>query len=63
VGNYDAIDDDAFQEPNPWDGHGTACAGLAAAIHNNERGIRGTGGGCSLLAVRIAYSSQPGGTG
>jgi thermitase len=62
VGNYDAIDDDAFQEPNPWDGHGTACAGLAAAIHNNERGIRGTGG-CSLLAVRIAYSSQPGGTG
>jgi thermitase len=61
VGNYDAIDDDAFQEPNPWDGHGTACAGLAAAIHNNERGIRGTGGGCSLLAVRIAYSSQPGG--
>ena len=56
VGGYDGVDDDTFQEPNSWDGHGTACAGLAAAIHNNKRGIRGIGGGCSLLAVRIAYS-------
>jgi V8-like Glu-specific endopeptidase len=56
VGNYDGVDDDSFQEPKPWDAHGTACAGLAAAIHGNQTGIKGIGGGCSLVAVRIAYS-------
>lgn len=56
VGFYDAVDNDEYQEPNLWDAHGTACAGLAAAIHNNKRGIKGIGGGCSLLAIRIAYS-------
>ncbi len=60
VAGYDAIDDDDFQEPNPWDGHGTACAGLAAAIPANDKGVRGVGGGCSLLAVRIARSDAPG---
>lgn len=57
---FDAVDGDAQQQPNPWDSHGTACAGLAAAIPNNARGVRGIGGGCSLMAVRIAFSSQPG---
>jgi subtilisin family serine protease len=61
VGGYDATDRDNDQEPRPWDGHGTACAGLAAAIHGNGRGIQGIGGGCSLLAVRIAYSKVRGG--
>lgn len=60
VGNYDGVDDDSFQEPKPWDAHGTACAGLAAAVDNNL-GIRGIGSGCSILAARIAYSSRPGG--
>ncbi len=60
VGGYDATDDDEFQDPMDWDAHGTACAGLAAAIPNNDRGVRGIGGGCSLLAVRIAYSPSPG---
>lgn len=58
VGSFDGVDNDTFQEPNPWDGHGTACAGLAAAIHNTK-GIQGIGGGCSILAIRIAYSPQP----
>ncbi len=58
AGSYDAVDDDAYQEPNPWDGHGTACAGLAAAIPGNALGIRGIGGGCSLLAARIAFSEH-----
>jgi subtilisin family serine protease len=61
VGAYDGVDDDEFQEPHSWDAHGTACGGLAAAIHSNERGIKGIGGGCSMLAVRIAYSPFPGG--
>jgi hypothetical protein len=60
VAGYDAVDGDAFQEPYAWNGHGTACAGLAAATPNNLRGIRGVAGGCSLMAARIAYSSGPG---
>ena len=60
AGAYDAAENDTFQEPNRWDGHGTACAGLAAAIHGNGKGIQGIGGGCSLFAVRIAYSETPG---
>ncbi len=59
VGSYDGIDDDTFQEPKPWDAHGTACAGLAAGIHGNALGMQGIGGGCSLLAVRIAQSNNP----
>lgn len=61
VGTFDAMDDDAFQDPNAWDGHGTACAGLAAAHANNAVGIRGVAGGCSILAVRIAHSRAQGG--
>ncbi len=59
VGGYDATDDDTYQEPQPWDPHGTACAGLAAAVPGNDLGIRGVGAGCSLLAVRIAHSDAP----
>jgi thermitase len=58
VGSYDGTDDDLFQEPNRWDAHGTACSGLAAAIHGNQLGIQGIGGGCSLLAIRIASSPR-----
>jgi thermitase len=59
-GSFDAVDGDCDQQPNPWDAHGTACAGLAAAIPNNAQGIRGIAGGCSLLAVRIAFSKSEG---
>jgi subtilisin family serine protease len=58
VGAYDGTDGDNYQEPNPWDGHGTSCAGLAAAIGNGI-GVKGVGAGCSILAVRIAYSRAP----
>jgi thermitase len=61
TGSFDAVDGDANQQPNPWDAHGTACAGLAAAVPNNGRGVRGISSGCSLMAVRIAYSQSKGG--
>jgi len=57
VGSFD-VTDSVHQQPNPWDAHGTACAGLAAATHNGK-GIMGVAGGCSLLAIRIAYSQMP----
>ena len=60
VGHFDGVDGDEFQEPNDWDAHGTACSGLAAAVHDNDVGIKGIGGGCSILAVRIAYSPTAG---
>ncbi len=56
VGTFDATDGDSYQEPNSWDGHGTACAGLAVGAASSGGGMRGVGIGCSLLAVRIAYS-------
>jgi subtilisin family serine protease len=61
IATFDATDDDSFQDPNAWDGHGTCCAGLAVAIANNAVGVRGVGAGCSILAVRIAYSQFQGG--
>jgi subtilisin family serine protease len=61
VGSYDAIDGDDDQQPNAWDGHGTACAGIAAAVGNNEIGVAGVAWHAGILAVRIAYSTEPGG--
>lgn len=59
VGAYDAVDDDSYQEPNSWDPHGTACAGIAAAQSPIATGMFGSGRGCSLLAVRVAGSDSP----
>jgi thermitase len=59
--SFDAIDGDHYQQPNGWDGHGTACAGLAAALAQGPGGVQGSGRGCSILAVRIAYSAMANG--
>lgn len=59
VASFDAVEGDLNQQPRPWDSHGTACAGLAAATPNNNLGVRGIGGGCSLMPVRIAFSANP----
>jgi subtilisin family serine protease len=58
--SFDATDGDTFQEPNSWDGHGTACCGLAAARHKSF-GVKGLSSGCSVFAVRLAYSNVPNG--
>jgi len=41
--------------PNPWDGHGTACAGIVGAIRNDV-GVVGVAPGVRIMPVRIAYS-------
>lgn len=59
VDQYDATDNDDEQQPNSWDGHGTACAGVAAAISDNQHGVAGIARQCSLMPVRIAYKASP----
>lgn len=60
ISTYDSTDPTAPTfTPNPWDGHGTACAGLAIANPQLATGAYGIGRGCSLMAIRIAKSPAP----
>jgi hypothetical protein len=56
---YDAVDRDNRPQPNPWDAHGTACAGIAAAETNNF-GVAGVNWHARIMPIRIAYSPFPG---
>ncbi|MCS6880465.1 MAG: S8 family peptidase [Chloroflexaceae bacterium] len=49
-------DDDAMDDH----GHGTYCAGIAAANTNNARGIAGVCRGCQILPVKVLNSSGSG---
>jgi PKD repeat protein len=49
-GDNDNNPDDDSGEP----GHGTACAGVAAAIANNNLGVAGIAGACSIMPLKIA---------
>ncbi|MEM7246228.1 MAG: S8 family serine peptidase [Acidobacteriota bacterium] len=52
-GDGDSNPDDDSADP----GHGTACAGVAAAIANNGIGPAGIAGGCSIMPLKIANSA------
>ena len=54
---YDATDGDDIQDPNPWDGHGTACAGIAAASAQNSIGVAGVAWDVRIMPIRIAFSN------
>ena len=64
VEGYDATYDpedpervDSHGGPNPWNGHGTACAGIIGAIQN-QVGIVGVAPGVKIMPVRIGFSQE-----
>jgi subtilisin family serine protease len=50
-------------DPSDFVGHGTRVAGIAGAIANNTSGVAGAGRGVKLMAVRVGWQYNPGGTG
>ena len=58
---YDAVGGDNDPTPNSWDGHGTCCAGLAAAETNNSLGVASIGYNVHVMGCRIFYSAYNGG--
>ena len=51
---YDAYQGDDDPTPLPADGHGTSCAGIAAARANNGKGGVGVAPDCRVMPIRIA---------
>ncbi|MFG0316998.1 MAG: S8 family serine peptidase, partial [Planctomycetota bacterium JB042] len=57
VAGWDYGDNDANADDDAsGGGHGTACAGVAAAIANNGLGTAGIAGGCSIMPLKVANS-------
>lgn len=54
---WDFYSDDNTPDADYANDHGTACAGVAAAKGNNNRGVAGIAYGCKILPVKIAGGS------
>lgn len=59
LSGYDATGNGSNGAPNEEnnDAHGTACAGIIAAVANNTEGIAGVAYSAKIIPVRIAYSN------
>ncbi|MBU2501248.1 S8 family serine peptidase [bacterium] len=58
VAGYDYGDNDSNADDNSSSpGHGTACAGVAAAMVNNGLGTAGVAGGSSIMPLKVANSA------
>ena len=57
LAGYDATDSGSNGGPSGNDAHGTACAGIVAAVANNNTGVAGVAYNTKIIPVRIAYSS------
>gem|GEM_PF-1972442 len=60
LAGYDATGQGSNGGPSGNDAHGTACAGIIAAVGNNNLGVAGVAYGCKIIPVRIAYSNAQG---
>lgn len=61
IDGYDYVDDDPIAEPEQDEdsyAHGTACAGVAAAIGNNQLGGAGVAWGAEVMPVRLLGNGQ-----
>ncbi len=58
VAGYDYGDNDSnATDDSASAGHGTACAGVAAAINGNGIGVAGAAGGSSIMPLNVANSA------
>jgi subtilisin family serine protease len=55
VTGYDATGGTGAGQSNPWEYHGTAVAGIAAAVTNNNRGVAGVCWYCKIMPIRAWY--------
>ena len=51
--SYDWCGDDPNPDPNSWEGHGTAVAGVAAGAGNNSIGVTGAAFGANIAGHRL----------
>ena len=58
IAGYDYGDNDSDpDDDSSANGHGTCCAGIAAAIANNNMGAVGIAGGCKIMPMKIANNA------
>ena len=58
IAGYDYGDDDSDPMDDSADeGHGTCCAGVAAAEVNNSIGVSGVAGNCSIMPLKVSDSA------
>jgi len=55
---YDFMNDDADPMDEDFDGHGTACAGIAAAAGDNGIGVAGVNWGADILPVKVLHNGS-----